>query len=69
MNVPCNGIPLIALKTDTREWIRVSGIATECTDLKVKQKMLDECPTLGKDYSAADAAHYIVNFTKFSLQE
>lgn len=51
---------IIALKPGTREWIRVSGIAAECTDLKVKQKMLEECPALSKHYSSAHEPHYNV---------
>lgn len=55
-----NNMQIIALKPGTREWIRVSGIASECTDVTVKQKMLEECPVLSKHYSSADALHYNV---------
>ncbi len=49
---------LLALKTGTREWGRISGLATECKDLAMKQKMLIECPILKKHYHTADASHY-----------
>jgi len=51
-------IQIIALKSGTRNWIRITGIATECNDLKIKQKMLDECPALSNHYSSADAPHF-----------
>lgn len=51
---------IIALKSGTREWIRVNGIAEECVDLDVKQKMLNECPNLTKHFSTLDAPHYAV---------
>ena len=36
----------------------VSGIATECVDPAIKQKMLEECPVLTKHFSSANAPHY-----------
>ena len=53
-----NKMQIIALKGGTRDWIRVSGIATECYDQSIKQKMLEECPVLSKHYSSADAPHF-----------
>lgn len=53
-----NKIQIIALKNGTRDWIRVSGIATECIDLSIKQKMLDECPVLTKHFPSANTSHY-----------
>jgi uncharacterized pyridoxamine 5'-phosphate oxidase family protein len=51
---------IIALKAGTREWVRISGIAEECVDLSLKQKMLEECPILTKHFSSADAPHFSV---------
>ncbi len=53
-------VSLLAKKPDTREWLRVTGIATECTDLTIKQQMLDVCPVLNKHYPSADYEHYNV---------
>ena len=39
---------IVALKPGTREWVRISGIATEIYDIERKQKMLDDCPNLHK---------------------
>lgn len=51
-------IQILALKSGTRSWVRVSGIATETADLTLKQLMLEECPVLSKHYASADAPHY-----------
>ena len=51
---------IIALKPGTRDWVRVSGVAKECCDLDIKQKMLDECPVLSKHFTSADAPHYTI---------
>lgn len=51
---------IIALKPGTRDWIRVNGIARECRDQVVKQRMFDECPAVRKHYASADAPHYTV---------
>ncbi len=49
---------IIALKSGTRDWVRISGIDNECNNLSIKQRMLNECPVLNKHYSSPDAAHY-----------
>lgn len=51
---------IIALKPDSREWIRVSGIAVECKDLKIRQEMLNVCPALTKRFPSADSEHYVL---------
>ena len=33
-------IQIIAKKENSREWIRITGKAAECTDIEMKQKML-----------------------------
>lgn len=53
-----NKMQIVALKEGTREWMRVNGIATECFDLSIKQRMLKECPVLKKHYPSADAPHF-----------
>lgn len=56
---------IVALKPGTREWMRVSGIAAECTDVFIKAKMLCECPVLSKHYASADAP----GFAMFRIAE
>ncbi len=51
---------IVAQKSGTRKWIRISGIAEECTNVETKQKMLDECPILLKHYASVDTPHYNV---------
>lgn len=51
-------IQLIALKPGTRDWVRISGKAIECTDLLIKQRMLDECPVLTKRFTSADCDYF-----------
>lgn len=53
-------IQIIAKKEGTREWIRITGKATESKDIKIKQKMLDACPVLSKHFSSAEEEHYLL---------
>lgn len=51
-------VQLLALKPGTREWVRVTGAATECDSVVIKAQMLEECPVLKGHYSSADEPHY-----------
>ena len=51
-------VQIVALKNGTRNWIRVSGIASECVDPTINQRMLNECPVLARRFSSANAPHY-----------
>lgn len=51
---------IIALKAGTRAWVRITGIAEECIDLKIKEKMLADCPDLTKRFTTPDAPHFAV---------
>lgn len=53
-------VQLLALKPGTRQWARVNGVADECGDIAIKQKMLDECPVLTKHFPTPTAPHYAV---------
>lgn len=53
-------IQIIAKETGTRNWLRITGTATECTELKIKQKMLEKCPQLLKHFSSANSEHYLL---------
>jgi Uncharacterized conserved protein len=55
-----SNMQIIAIKPRTREWVRISGIAEECFDLNMKQKMLEECPVLTKHFSSPVSPHYSV---------
>lgn len=53
-------IQILAKKEHTREWIRITGRAVECNDIKMKQKMLEECPVLAKHFTSAETEHYLL---------
>ena len=53
-------IQIVALKPGTRQWVRISGTAEECTDIQMKQKMLDDCPILSRHYSAPTDEHFCI---------
>lgn len=53
-------IQLLAKKEGTREWARISGRATECMNMDIRQKMLDECSNVAKHYPTAEYEHYIL---------
>ena len=61
-----SNIQIISLKPNTREWIRINGVAKECEDIEIKKKMLEECPVLSKHFRAPDTPHYVIFQIKIS---
>ena len=55
-----NKIQIVAKKPDSREWIRITGIAIECDDKELKEKMLVECPILQQRFSEVGIEHFIM---------
>lgn len=53
-------IQIVAKKPDSREWIRITGIAEECADKELKQRMLEECPVLQQRFGAVGMEHFIM---------
>ena len=53
-------IQIIAKKADSREWIRITGIAQECENIEMKEKMFEECPILRRHYASASAEHFLM---------
>ena len=53
-------IQIVAKKPTSREWIRITGIANECDDKDLKQKMLEECPVLQQRFGAVGMEHFII---------
>ena len=51
---------IIAQKPGSRSWLRIDGVASECTDLMIKEKMLKECPSVLEHFPVAAALHYVV---------
>ena len=53
-------IQIVAKKSDSREWIRISGVATECEDQVLKNRMLEECPVLKQRFGTVGMEHFIL---------
>lgn len=53
-------IQIVAKKPDSREWLRVTGNATESDDVVLKQRMLEECPILQKRFEDVGLEHFIL---------
>ena len=53
-------IQIVAKKPATREWIRITGLAIECDDKDLKQRMLEECPILQQRFGAVGMEHFIM---------
>ena len=53
-------VQIIAKKQGSMEWVRVTGIATECTDPALRQRMYDESPVLQRHHASADAEHFLM---------
>ena len=53
-------IQILAKKDGKREWLRITGIAEECAEVELKQKMLLECPNLQKHFSSENDEHFLL---------
>lgn len=53
-------IKIIAKKDNSREWIRITGLATECNDKNLKEKMYVECPILQRHYNSSLNEHFLM---------
>ena len=53
-------IQIVAKKATSREWIRVTGLAAECDDKDLKQRMLEECPILQQRFGTVGMEHFIM---------
>lgn len=53
-------IQIIAKKTQSREWIRITGLASECNDPALKKKMYEETPILKMHYESSEAEHFLM---------
>ena len=59
--IRANGhIQIVGKKAESREWIRITGIAAECDDEELKQRMLEECPVLKQRFGAVGMEHFIL---------
>lgn len=49
-----SNVQIVALKNETREWIRISGQANEVENTQMKNEMLQTCPVLTKHFLTSD---------------
>ena len=55
-----NTFKLLQKKPESREWIRITGVAEECEDKALKDRMLEECPILQQRFDAVGMEHFIM---------
>lgn len=53
-------IQIIAKKPTSREWIRITGLASECDDKDLTQRMFEECPILNQRFGAVGMEHFVM---------
>lgn len=53
-------IQILAKKPQSREWIRITGTASECKDPTLKQKMYEETPILKTHYESSESEHFLM---------
>lgn len=53
-------IQIVAKKNNSREWVRITGVAEECFDNQLKQRMLEECPVLQKRFGSVGMEHFVM---------
>lgn len=53
-------IQIVAKKSESREWIRITGIVEECDDKELKDRMLEECPILQQRFDAVGMEHFLM---------
>ncbi len=53
-------IQIVAKKSTSREWIRITGLATECDDVSLKQQMMAECPVLQRLHGTGNMEHFLM---------
>lgn len=53
-------IQIVAKKSDSRAWIRITGRAEECSDTDMKVRMLNECPVLQQRFETVGMEHFIM---------
>lgn len=53
-------IQIVAKKPDSRQWIRITGLATERSNSFIKGEMLKECPILQRRFDGVGYEHMLV---------
>ncbi len=53
-------VQLIAKKEHSRAWLRVTGVAEECSSVPMKARMMEECPVLKTRFASAESEHFLL---------
>ena len=53
-------IQIVAKKSDSRDWIRITGLATECKNDHVVRKMIDDYEVMKRKYGSGDTEHLLI---------
>ena len=53
-------VQIVAKKANTRNWIRITGKASECSDDKLKKRMIKEHPILIKRFETVGLEHFLM---------
>ena len=68
--IRANGnIQIVAQKSNSGEWIRITGVATECDNPVLKSKMMEECPNVKQIFDNVGVQHFILLRVKISNVE
>jgi len=53
-------IQIVAKKSDSRDWIRITGIAAECKNDFVVEKMVEDYEVMRKKYGSGNREHLLI---------
>lgn len=53
-------VQIVAKKPQGREWIRITGTVSECSDASLCQKMYEENKILQMHHKSADSEHFLM---------
>ena len=53
-------IQIVAKKPDSRAWIRIAGVAEECSDDALKERMMEEVPVVRQRFEAVGMEHFLL---------
>ena len=51
---------IVAKKPTSREWIRITGLAEECSDADLRQKMIESNPVLKQRFDPIGYEHFLM---------
>lgn len=68
--IRANGnIQIVAQKQNSSDWIRITGVATECDDTALKNRMMEECSNVKQIFDNVGVQHFILLKVKITNVE